>query len=138
VGLADRDRQELTDLIVEFAWRVDHRLASSIHELVADDVEMTLTNATMRGKDDVVAWGAKRDASDRTTSHLMMNLRFQVVDADKVEVGSSSIIFRHSGVDRGPALPWAVTEYHDVFVRVREEWKFQSRVSRDIFMSEGA
>ena len=44
MGLADRDRQELTDLIVEFAWRVDHRLASSIHELVADDVEMTLTN----------------------------------------------------------------------------------------------
>jgi len=128
----------LTDLIVEFAWRVDHRLASSIHELVADDVEMTLTNATMRGKDDVVAWGAKRDASDRTTSHLMMNLRFQVVDSDKVEVGSSSIIFRHSGLDRGPPLPWAVTEYHDVFVRVREEWKFQSRVSSDIFMSEGA
>ncbi len=33
--------------------------ASSIHELVADDIEMKLTNATLVGKASVVAWGAQ-------------------------------------------------------------------------------
>jgi hypothetical protein len=132
----DRDRRELTDLIVEFAWRVDHRVAGSIHELVADDVEMKLTNATLVGKDAVVAWGTHRDAVERTTAHLMTNLRFQRVNGDKIEADSSSVIFRHSGPDTGPALPWAVTEYHDVFVRLDGQWKFQSRASRDIFVSD--
>ncbi len=132
----DRDRRELTDLIIEFAWRVDHGLASSIHELVTDDVEMKLTNATLVGKASVVAWGAKRDTFDRTTSHLMMNFRFRAVRRDTVEVDSSSLIFRHDGPGRGAAVPWAVTEYHDVFTRVGNEWKFESRTSQDLFMSE--
>jgi SnoaL-like domain len=134
--VTSRDRQELTDLIVEFAWRVDHRVANSVHELVTDDVEMTLTNATMRGKPDVVDWGSRRDSVARTTSHLMMNLRFKALDADRVEVDSSSIIFRHDGLGIGKAVPWAVTEYHDLIVRQGGKWKFRSRVSNDIFRSD--
>jgi SnoaL-like domain len=133
----DSDRRELTDLIIEFAWRVDHGLASSIHELVTDDIEMKLTNATLVGKASVVAWGTKRDTFERTTSHLMMNFRFRVARHDKVEVDSSSLIFRHDGPGKGAAVPWAVTEYHDVFTRVGNEWKFESRTSQDLFMSEG-
>jgi SnoaL-like domain len=136
-ALDESDRNALIDLMVEFAWRVDHRMASSIHELVTDQVEMRLTNATLVGKDAVVEWGAKRDTIERTTSHLMTNFRFQVVDRDKVETESSSVIFRHSGSGKGPALPWAVTEYYDVFVRIGEEWKFASRISKDTFVSEG-
>ena len=134
-GLEEGDRSALIDLIVEFAWRVDHRMAGSIHELVTDDIEMKLASGTFLGKDAVVSWGTNRDLLDRTTSHLAMNFRFQVVHADKVVAGSTAIIFRHDGSGTGAPVPWAVTEYDDVFVRVNDEWKFQSRISRDIFVS---
>jgi hypothetical protein len=133
--LEDDDRQKLTDLMVEFAWRVDHGTASSIHELVADDIEMVLTKGTMIGKDAVKSWGIKRDAGDRTTAHLLTNFRFPMVSPERVEVYSTAVIFVHAGVDVGAALPWGVTEYRDVFVRVDGEWKFQSRFSTDVFMS---
>lgn len=134
--LSESDRQKLVELIVEFAWRVDHGMASSMHELVTDDVEMILTKGAMIGKDEVKEWGTRRDAAGRTTSHLMSNYRFSAATPNRVEADSSAVIFVHSGPGVGPALPWAVTEYHDIFVKVDGEWRFQSRVSRDVFMSD--
>jgi SnoaL-like domain len=136
LALSEDDRLKIGDLIVEFAWRVDHGLASSMHEIVTDDIEMVLTKGTMIGKDAVKDWGIKRDAAGRTTSHLMSNIRFSHVARDRVEADSSAVIFVHGGGDVGPALPWAVTEYHDIFVKDEEGWKFKSRVSKDVFMSD--
>lgn len=130
-------REKITDLIVDFGWRVDHGLAATIHELVTDDIEMILTVGTILGKDAVRSWGADRDAVDRRSSHLMMNFRFPTVTSNRVEAHSNGLIFRHSGRDSiAPALPWAVTEYQDIFVRLQGEWKFQSRFAQDIFMSD--
>jgi len=134
--LGDRDRQKLIDLLVEFAWRVDHGLAGSIHQIVTDDIVMALTKGTMNGIEEVRAWGAKRDSTGRTTSHLMTNFRFSVVSEDRVEANSSALIFVHSGPGVGPAKPWAVTEYQDIFIRVDGDWKFKSRFSTDVFMSD--
>lgn len=128
-----RDRQLLSELVVEFAWRVDHQMAHTMHELVTDDVEIRLANSTMLDKNDVIKWGAARDASTRATSHLMTNLRFTLADDGTVIGSSIALIFRHDGEGLGPAIPWAVTEYDDVFVRVGEDWKFASRVSKDLF-----
>lgn len=134
--LSDDDRRKIVELIVEFAWRVDHGKASSMHEIVTDDVEMVLTKGTMVGKDAVKEWGKRRDAAGRTTSHLTSNFRFSDVGHGRVETDSSALIFLYSGTGLGPALPWAVTEYHDVFVKDAEGWKFQSRIGKDTFMSD--
>jgi hypothetical protein len=134
--LANENERILVELIVEFAWRVDHGMASSMHEIVTEDIEMVLTMGTMIGKDAVKEWGARRDATGKTTSHLMSNYRFSVMTQDRAEVDSSAIIFVYGGTGVGPALPWAVTEYHDVFTKEDEQWKFKSRISRDIFKSD--
>ena len=134
-GLTERDRQELIDLICEFAWRVDHRSADTIHELVTDDVFIQMAYGPMVGKDAVKAWGKERASVARATRHLMTNFRFHVVDPDRVEASSSSLIFRSEGTEVGPALPWALTECNDVFVREDGSWKFASHVTSDIFKS---
>ncbi len=130
-------RQQITDLVIDFGWRVDHGLAGTIYELVTDDIEMILTVGTIVGKDAVRKWGEDRDALDRRSSHLMVNFRFPLVTSNRVEVHSNGLIFRHSGRDSvAPALPWAVTEYQDIFVHLQGEWKFQTRFTQDIFMSD--
>ncbi len=48
----------------------------------------------MVGKDAVKAWGKERALVARSTRHLMTNFRFDVLDPDKVEASSSSLIFR--------------------------------------------
>ena len=136
--LSAEDRQELNDLIIEFAWRVDHGQADTVHELVTDDIEMRLSQATMLGREAVTAWGRKRSTVERTTSHVMSNVRFYGLTSDRVESDSLAIIFRHSGSGMGAARPWAVTEYQDVFVRSDGRWKFSRRVSSDVFFSEEA
>ena len=135
-NLADEDERKIVKLIVEFAWRVDHGMASSMHEIVTDDIEMVLTMSTMIGKDAVTEWGVRRDATGKTTAHLMSNYRFSVLTPERAEVDSSATIFVHGETGVGPALPWAVTEYHDIVVKDDEQWKFKSRVSRDIFKSD--
>jgi hypothetical protein len=134
-ALTQRDRQDLIDLIVEFAWRVDHRSADTIHELVTDDVFIQMAYGPMVGKAAVEAWGRERAAVDRTTRHIMTNFRFRVVGTDKVEGSSMSVIFRSEGSQVAPALPWAVTECSDVFVRQEGMWKFASHITTDIYRS---
>ena len=56
-ALTERDRQDLIDLIVEFAWRVYHRSADTIHELVTADVFIQMAYGPMIGKAAVEAWG---------------------------------------------------------------------------------
>jgi hypothetical protein len=134
-ALTECDRQDLIDLVVEFAWRVDHRSADTIHELVTDDVFIQMAYGPMVGRDAVKAWGADRAAVDRTTRHIMTNFRFRVVGKDKVEGSSMSVIFRSEGSQIAPALPWAVTECSDVFVRQEGRWKFASHITTDIYQS---
>jgi hypothetical protein len=134
-GLTERDRQDLIDLVVEFAWRVDHRSADTIHELVTDDVFIQMAYGPMVGKDAVKAWGRDRAVVDRTTRHIMTNFRFRVVGKDKVEGSSMSVIFRSEGSQIAPPLPWAVTECIDVFVRQKGKWKFASHITKDIYRS---
>jgi len=134
-ALTERDRQDLIDLVVEFAWRVDHRSADTIHELVTDDVFIQMAYGPMVGKDAVKAWGKDRAAVDRTTRHIMTNFRFRVVGKGKVEGSSMSVIFRSEGSEIAPPLPWAVTECSDVFVRQAGTWKFASHITKDVYRS---
>lgn len=137
-SLDSLQRQLLTELVMEFAWRVDHQRAATIHELVSGDVEIRLANSTMLNKEDVVKWGVERDAVKRATCHLMTNVHFEVAEDGTVIGSSTALIFRYDGDGVGPAHPWAVTEYRDVFVREGGEWKFASRVSKDLFFSPEA
>ena len=130
------DRQELMDLIVEFAWRVDHGRADTIHELVINDAEIQMHYGPMIGIDAIVAWGEERSTVHRTTRHIMTNFRFQAFDHDRVGGTSLSLTFLYDGSGVSPALPWAVTEFDDVFVRSGDGWRFARRVSTDIFLSE--
>ena len=133
--LTERDRQELTDLVVEFAWRVDHRSADTIHELVTDDVFIQMAYGPIVGTDAVKAWGRDRAVVDRTTRHIMTNFRFRVVGKDKVEGSSMSVIFRSEGSQIALPMPWAVTECRDVFVRQEGTWKFASHITEDVYRS---
>ena len=134
-ALTERDRQDLIDLVVEFAWRVDHRSADTIHELVTDDVFIQMSYGPMVGKDAVKAWGRDRAAVDRTTRHIMTNFRFRVVGKDKVEGSSMAVIFRSEASQIAPPLPWAVTECSDVFVHQEGTWKFASHITKDVYLS---
>ncbi|HVY18645.1 MAG TPA: nuclear transport factor 2 family protein [Bauldia sp.] len=132
-AVALSDRQDLIDLVVEFAWRVDHRSADTIHELVTDDVFIQMAYGPMVGKDAVKEWGVQRAAVDRITRHIMTNFRFRAAEDGKVEGSSMAIIFRSEGLEMSAPSPWAVTECSDVFVRQDGRWKFASHVTKDIY-----
>jgi hypothetical protein len=134
--LAAQDRHALVDLIVEFAWRVDHGSADTIHELVTDDVLISMHYGPMHGIEAIREWGSKRAGVERVTRHVMTNFRFRIVDADRVEATSLALTFRHDGAGPGPAEPWCLAECEDVFVRREGRWLFQSHVTDDVFLSE--
>jgi SnoaL-like domain len=134
--LNTEDRQEIRDLIVEFAWRVDHGRADTIHELVTKDAEIQMHYGPMIGIDAIVAWGKERSTVNRTTRHVMTNFRFRAHGYDRAGCTSLSLTFLHNGSGVSAALPWAVTEFEDVFVRGDHGWLFARRTSTDIFLSE--
>lgn len=129
------DHLELTRLVVEMAWRIDHGASDSVHELFVEEGVLDLGPAKVEGRLAIRDWGRERRTVSYTTRHVLSNMRF-VADGSERAVGSSTqTVFLSDGTEANPTMPLAVSEYHDRFVRTDQGWRFSSHTIEHVFLS---
>lgn len=129
--VSEADHVELSRLIQEFAWRLDHLQAASVIELVTDDIDFRADPANpVIGRDALAAWGAGFDAANPLPGirHSLSNARF-VDEGDGRARGTSMLTAYFTPAGETPTtVPFAIGEDHDAFVRTAEGWKLASRL----------
>jgi hypothetical protein len=132
--LEDADHQELTRLIIEIVWRIDHGKADTVADLFVDHGEMTLGTAHMAGREELLAWGRQRVDARYRTRHVCTNAHF-VADGPDKAIGSTVLtVYLDDGESSSPTTPHTVGEYHDRFVRTDRGWRFLSRDVDQLFV----
>jgi hypothetical protein len=124
--VSDDDHMQLTRLVTEFVWRVDNGKASTLDELVSDDVAIEIAGATLRGPEAVAEWGRQLETPPwNTIRHVVGNPRF-VYDGPDAAIGTRVLtVFMDADGTRSSA-PWSVGEDHDRYVRTANGWRIAS------------
>ena len=121
-------------LIVDYCRFVDFGHASRIAELFTEDGTWESPEVTMSGQADIEAHFRQREGVTRRVSrHVCTNVGIDVTSADEA-VGLCYLVnFRHDrreGDASAPApadVPKYVGEYHDLFRRTPQGWRFHQR-----------
>jgi hypothetical protein len=126
-ALSERDRQVLTDLVIEHAWLLDHGHWHSVADLYLDDGSMIMGDQTLRGRDALLAWAdARADKSDRHTHHQCSNIRLQG-GADGEATGTVMLVLHSCEGGSAPRIEF-VGEYRDQYRRdTAGRWRFAQR-----------
>lgn len=126
-------RAELEALLTEFAWRVDHGLAGTVHELFTEDGSIRAPGLALGGRGEIAEQFAARAAdTHRVSRHLWSNPRFERLDRTAVRVTTAVQTFIHR-LEDGEALPAAAyTLLAGDSIDVMEagadgRWRFRSR-----------
>jgi hypothetical protein len=125
---------ELSELITEIGWRVDHGKADTVHELFTSDGEMILGSTHLKGSEEIRAWGAHRLEAPPRTRHVCTNLRFVATGGDTAE--GTVYLTVYQDLENGTAItvPLAVGEYHDQYLRTSDGWRVLSRSTEMSFV----
>ena len=128
-------RAELEELVIEFAYRVDHGSADTVADLFAPDGWYGWgSDKRSTGRENIrAAYRARAATGLRTARHLMTNLRFRAIDETHWSGLSMMLIFAENGPPPHPANPLLVADVEDVFVLQDGCWLFQSRQLTDLF-----
>jgi hypothetical protein len=126
--VSDTDHVELSRLVTEHAWRVDHGRADTVHELYVDDGVLDV-GTPVRGRQAIREWGRQLVAAApwRSIRHVCGNMRFVADGADAAEGITILTVFMTAGPGPATTLPFSVGEDHDRFVRTENGWKMASR-----------
>jgi hypothetical protein len=129
------DYLELSRLVMEHAWRVDHGRADTVHELYVDDGELVVPPTPVRGRAALREWGRKlvESAPWRTIRHACTNMRFTADGPDNAEGTSLLMVYMVAGAGPATTTPWKVGEDHDRFVRTAGGWRLVSRRWDELF-----
>ena len=135
-GTGDIDTQtraELEGLLTEFAYRADHGLAATVHELFTEAGSLRAPGLALRGKSEIAAQFASRAADTRRLSrHFWSNPRYERLAADIIRVTTTAQTLVHRLAD-GEVPPSAaytliVGDSIDVCEAGADgRWRFQSR-----------
>ena len=127
------DENACEKLISKYCHLVDFGNASAIADLFASDGSWSGPDVSMIGQEEIRAGFKRREAVARRQSrHLCTNVLIRV-NGDEALGLCYLLNFRHdssTGIAESPApsgLPKYVGEYHDLFVRTTEGWRFATR-----------
>jgi|RhiMetdeSRZDD1v2_1073273.scaffolds.fasta_scaffold02295_12 SnoaL-like domain len=130
------DWRALTDLVHEFAYRVDFGPAETIADLFIEDGWYGWGEKRSVGRDAIRDTYRQRAARGlRTARHLCTNLRFSMLSDDKAQGQSIWLLFAEDGPPPHAAVPLLVADVNDVFVRQNMRWLFESRQLTDVFVA---
>jgi hypothetical protein len=123
---------ELEALLTEFAFRADHGLAATVHELFMEDGSIRGPGLKMQGRAEIAEQfaGRARDTV-RVSRHLWSNPRFEKLDEHSWRVTTAVQTFIHQA--DGETLPAAactlvVGDSIDVIESCDDgRWRFRSR-----------
>jgi SnoaL-like domain len=121
------DYSDLTQLVMEMMWRIDHGQASNVHELFVSDGTLTVSPLHLRGSDALLQWGKDFDAHPTGVHHVVTNLRFIYQTPSLAEGTSTLISFQAEGSDGKGTLPAIIGMDRDILVRTGSGWRFKSR-----------
>ena len=133
--VSDTDHVQLSRLVNEHAWRVDHGRADTVHELYIDEGELTLPSGTVRGRDALRAWGREivEAAPWHVIRHVCGNMRFVTDGPDAAHGTTVLMVYLAPQPGAATTLPFSVGEDHDRFVRTEQGWRIASRVWVELF-----
>jgi hypothetical protein len=128
-------RAALEELVIEFAYRVDHGPTDTVADLfVADGWYGWGPAKRSIGRESIrAAYQARAAAGIRTARHLTTNLRLREIDTTHWSGHSIWTIFAENGPPPHPASVLLVCDVNDVFVLQDGRWLFESRQLTDIF-----
>jgi ketosteroid isomerase-like protein len=128
--LAERECERL---IYRYCHLIDHGEAAKVCELFTDDGVWASPEVTRDGKDKIAkAFRARQENTARMSRHVCSTPMIDIEDAETAKGVTYLQLYRHDGepgrrfspLDN---LPEFVAEYHDVFARTPDGWRFKSR-----------
>jgi SnoaL-like domain len=134
--VSDTDHVQLSRLVDEISWRIDHQRAETVHELFLHEGTLALgPDQTLTGRDAIRHWGRGIDAADWQIRHVTTNARFLAQGQDSACGITLVTAYMQQPGNPASTVPWVIGEDHDRFVRTAEGWRFQSRRWQELFVS---
>ena len=129
------DRLAIEQLVVEYAYLLDHGRANELAALFTSDGVLETLGERAHGRPAIAAFYAKRAADSRTTRHITTNLRLVFEAPDRASGTRLILYFRGDGDGPPfPASPGSVGEYSETFRREADgRWRFASRTNTLLF-----
>jgi hypothetical protein len=125
-AIPDEVRSEILDLIARYAHYWEFRACRAWAELFTEDGRFP----DVRGRaalEEVCRAAAERTDEERDGVHAHTNTMRVQVSEDRV-LGLTNVVFGfHRAGQAGTARLVGYGDYHDVFVRTPEGWRFESR-----------
>ena len=129
---------DISGLISEQIWRIDHRQIMQAFDLFADVPRLELVPpapqaAVYDGRDAVHGWFTEfanhvNNLPSVTSRHVISNLRMTLREDGSVAGSHVLTVYRDGLEGRRATDPVVVTDADDVFLRERGVWKIASRV----------
>ena len=124
------DRIAIENLVARYARCVDAADYEELGRLFADGrITADVTDGVLIGHAAVRDFYAttNRTHADGTarTHHIVTNLEYRTVETERVALDSCFTVFQCT--ERLPLQPIVAGRYHDVFVKSRGGWRFESK-----------
>jgi 3-phenylpropionate/cinnamic acid dioxygenase small subunit len=121
------DRIAIEQLVIEYAYLLDHQRWQDVAALCTDDAVLFIRGREIVGQQGLDEWAARRaERPNRRTQHQMTLLRLEAVSDDEVH-GTAALVLHVAKTGGGGTYVDLIGEYRDEYVRGGGVWKFRRR-----------
>ncbi len=129
-GIGLETKAAIESLLTEFAFRVDHGLAETVHELFIADATVSTPAFVLNGRDEIQArFAARAKDTSRRTRHFWSNLHLRR-DGEAIVATTNALTVVAAG-EAAPVLMGGSSR--DVCVCVDGAWRFKTRALTVVF-----
>jgi 3-phenylpropionate/cinnamic acid dioxygenase small subunit len=127
VSVPPEDRTAIEQLVIEYAYLLDHQRWQDVAALCTDDAVLFIRGREIVGQQGLDEWAARRaERPNRRTQHQMTLLRLEAVSDDEVH-GTAALVLHVAKTGGGGTYVDLIGEYRDEYVRDGGSWKFRRR-----------
>jgi len=135
-----RSRDAIVEAVHRSWWNVDRELGVGGELLFVENGICVMPALLMRGRDEIAAGYAKRQADGpRLSRHLVSNLVAAITDDDRASATYSLSLYAGNGVaPLEVASPSAICDVEDRFVLTYNGWLIERRQLTAVFVAPGS
>jgi 3-phenylpropionate/cinnamic acid dioxygenase small subunit len=127
VTVPAEDRSAIEQLVIEYAYLLDHQRWQDVAALCTDDAVLFIRGREIVGQQGLDDWAARRaERPNRRTQHQMTLLRLEAVSDDEIH-GTAALVLHVAKTGGGGTYVDLIGEYRDEYVRDGGVWKFRRR-----------